>query len=1331
MVNDERLAELYTATKLRLDAFANGGGSANVLSSEALREAAELYAAAPHDRTAAYCTGLLAWERVAARLDPWETEDVLLALRVFAPWYQHSPEDVPHLLRQALESAVPEQMEPAVQDAPVHPYLLVGPARSLADGTREDVLLGLALLRAAVTLARPDGELAPVLLHDLANFLSLLLKWDGDPRLVEEMLALRRANVARAAEDASRLPTYLHMLGVALAQAYERNGDVDQLDECLAAVGRSVRMSSGTDPQLPARYRAQAQYLLLKHAHSRELNYAMQALASIEWALRLTPEESPGRETYTKVHRQAWEAIGRHVVLPPEESGRATTVLSASPELLGIQGRREEVTGAAATDREGRGVARAGLAFAHRDRWVRMGTAQDLDSAIEQGRTALQEIPKDHELYAECLQVLAFCLLARHRTLSSDDDLDEMLQLEYQLVSVRSSGTATEHSAQLDELANALLMRFDRRRDPADFLEALRHAEHAVTRAPRRSTQRLLAGAFVGGLLLIRRQEAGLLPGDRGDDLDRAVDLLDDAVRGVPAEHDNASVVLQNLALALILRYDEQGRVADLDTAAQRLRSAYDAVEAHPEQRIRAHEPGLLLGEVLYRRWRHRGALSDLDEAVAAAREVMAAVPEQHPHQGEARPLLVRCLLARYGRTGDRVDFYEAGRLARSALASASTDSPRKLTWARADLADALMATSPARTAPDAELLDEAVSLRRQVYEAAPGPKGAFGLAKALYARHETTGVAGPPPGEVVSLLEEALPRAQHPHRTQVLALLGAALREFPHQRQRMRAEECFREVALTPEAPPVERLTSARAWADLLATREAWEQAAEAYRTAIALVPQLASRILARTDREYGLGAAAGLASDAAACLLRTGRADLAMGLWEAGRGVLWEQRMATRGDLAALNEASPELARAYEELRERWNEAERAAPLVNPLAPYAWQDERGTGPRGTSAERHHGRGNEWQSLLEEIRAIDGFSKFPQLPGAHATTHPGVGGPVVALCTSKHGSWAAILHPDHTLTSVPLPGLTPRTAAGHTDRLNDALDRAVDAWLAPEERRAAEREVSAVLAWLWDAVTGPVLAALAYGPLTPEERPPRLWWVPDGALAQLPVHAAGPALSRVCSSYAPTLSALRRAATAAGAPVPLPAGPPRLLAIAMAATPDGTPLDGAAAESQHLAERYGARVLADGEATHDAVCAALPHYELVHFACHSDGSALLLHDHHTRPLTVLEIARLELPRARMAYLSACTTSLGARKLADEALHLAAAFQHAGFPHVIGTLWPVEDGVARSLCGDVYGTLPDLEPTTASVALHRTTRALSERYPQSPSLWAAFVHLGP
>ncbi|MFF3147983.1 CHAT domain-containing protein, partial [Streptomyces sp. NPDC057927] len=106
-----------------------------------------------------------------------------------------------------------------------------------------------------------------------------------------------------------------------------------------------------------------------------------------------------------------------------------------------------------------------------------------------------------------------------------------------------------------------------------------------------------------------------------------------------------------------------------------------------------------------------------------------------------------------------------------------------------------------------------------------------------------------------------------------------------------------------------------------------------------------------------------------------------------------------------------------------------------------------------------------------------------------------------------------------------------------------------------------------------------------------------------------------------------------------------------------------------------------------------------------------------------------------ELPYADLAYLSACSTSNTHPDNADEALHITGAFQLAGYRRVIGTLWPVNDTTSVEITRATYADLThggSTPPRTelSAQALHRAVRALRDRYPASPSLWAGYVHVG-
>jgi CHAT domain-containing protein len=133
-----------------------------------------------------------------------------------------------------------------------------------------------------------------------------------------------------------------------------------------------------------------------------------------------------------------------------------------------------------------------------------------------------------------------------------------------------------------------------------------------------------------------------------------------------------------------------------------------------------------------------------------------------------------------------------------------------------------------------------------------------------------------------------------------------------------------------------------------------------------------------------------------------------------------------------------------------------------------------------------------------------------------------------------------------------------------------------------------------------------------------------------------------------------------------------------------------------------------------------------------VHFACHGtaeitdpSNSRLLLHD---RPLTVVDVARLRLHDAELAFLSACETARPGARLADEAIHLASAFQLAGYRHVIAALWPVADHTAVAFADYIYATLS--QPPNVAGAVHTATRNLRDSWPGHPSEWASHIHAG-
>jgi tetratricopeptide (TPR) repeat protein len=544
--------------------------------------------------------------------------------------------------------------------------------------------------------------------------------------------------------------------------------------------------------------------------------------------------------------------------------------------------------------------------------------------------------------------------------------------------------------------------------------------------------------------------------------------------------------------------------------------------------------------------------------------------------------------------------------------------------------------------------------------------------------------------------------------------------------------------AAAFPTAAPSVRAGAAIAWGHLAARAEHWTEAVRAYRTAIDLLEKVAPRGLDRSDQEHELIGITGAGSRAAACCLQLGDTELAVELLEHGRGVLLSQAIATRTDLTALAERYPDVAERFISLRDALD-TDPGLPVSDAL-------------RDLAAERRRRLAEDLDRVIGQARARPGFGKF-LLPLTAGELRPAAGeGPVVLINVDEIRSDALVLTPDR-VRHVALPALSAANVreqvAEFLRALGELPDSAGSALAVPSEER-----LSAVLGWLWDTVADPVLDELGLtGKPTADQPWPRVWWCPTGLLSLLPLHAAGyhgthrdatprTVIDRVVSSYTPTVRALMHSRRPTG---PATADAGRLMVVAAWQAGGAPELTYAAKEVDFLRNRFGtdATVLEgqDGAAaaSYEHVHDALPRFPWAHFACHAmsrldDPSAsrlVLPPDQGGRELSVTDIGRLNLERAELAFLSACSTAQTGLTLPDEAINLAAGFQLAGYRRVVATMWPVDDKIAQRIAEGCYESLASTGTAEAAARLlHDAMRTVRLTRTDQPSMWAAHIHSG-
>ncbi|RSN26227.1 hypothetical protein DL990_32960 [Amycolatopsis sp. WAC 01416] len=367
--------------------------------------------------------------------------------------------------------------------------------------------------------------------------------------------------------------------------------------------------------------------------------------------------------------------------------------------------------------------------------------------------------------------------------------------------------------------------------------------------------------------------------------------------------------------------------------------------------------------------------------------------------------------------------------------------------------------------------------------------------------RYRNTGI----PGDLdraIALGEEALACTPEDHPSIGSAIVNVAIShrlrlDQPGHTGDMRFLSTIADnLRSTSTSPPLEQVTAHYAVGGLALAMNALDIAVESLDTAVELLPSVVPRHAGTADQEARLSEHLGLVGEAFAAHCAAADPTGALRIAELGRGLLLGAQLDARADLTELGAVHPGLAERFRALRKKLD-----APEGDRLRLWAEHDE----------------------LLGRIRRRPGFERFlTAVPFAELRT-AAENGHVVLVNAGEDRGDAVIVSATGDPIMISLPGLTGEDARSRAGTLLSLMHGRPS--MAARLRR--QRELSAILVWLWDKVVAPVL-----GELPTSNSTPRVWWLPIGVLGLFPLHAAGHpgqpgALDAVVSSYTTTLRAL------------------------------------------------------------------------------------------------------------------------------------------------------------------------------------------------------------
>ncbi|KAF6743324.1 CHAT domain-containing protein [Ephemerocybe angulata] len=1334
----------------------------------------------PHQLERHFRTGRLSYESFHQQKNLRDLDDVIMSLK------------------GAFELAKPDELDPIFTPSSRGSSTALDPARFPRELTATMGMIGTGFLQLDDSSGSSEGGRIVIVLRNLASAYLVRFKHAGSLQDLDESIVYRQMAIRFASESYTNLPYWRQDLAHSHIANFLATNDVSHLDKAIDVFATAIDTAPSDHPAILAMIFNRANALLQRSTYhdarspgagAADTDSAIsERRRGIELARRKWGGEMLSRAIYSnglllklRYNRTHDDADIRESIATQRD---AIDVLSAhSPSHGNIR------------------MMQFNLA---ETLWIRYQSTSDVEGindAISTQQRALEATPRDTAEYANNLSQLGTILLVRFMRLGDTKDIDTAV--DSQRLAITCSPSASQDLVAMGtmhtNLGSSLTQRFKHGGFIADIDEAIEHQRMAGSIVP--DTSRYVKSSILtnlGNSLTARFQSMGSVA-----DIEEAVVSYRKSVELQQGEAAGASTMalkLNNLASALAARFERLRQVEDIEEAILIQTDIVNHTSlADPDRPLHL----INLGKYFVEQYLSNNAIANLEKAVAVQEQAVTLTPADHPDLPTWLTNLGKSL--HYRREMKRkvgLPSQDDARMAVNVLQRAVDLYPSthtSLPDCVMNLGLALFDLSRSQEGGiDPITLDAAFDAFRKAISQLSStdarlPRFRSNLGNMLSIRsqleHNVRYLR-----ESIDIQREAVSSTPDTHAdlTLHLSCLGESLEwladtledEASRDSVLKEARECYRRAALSKTGGPSLKLLCALKW-NKIPIPNSPADALAAAETIVNLLPLAAGLDQTPEIRHGVISRYPGLVSSAAGVAFVHKEAEKALEWLEHGRCLVWTQLNALRTPVDDLRIRNPDLAERVLRISSSLETiSSRAASQtsINKMSIDMMQIE----SYSDDNYRHVKLAREWNEVVTSVRDLPGFEDFLSPPTTSFLLRglPESGPVIVINMHPVRCDALALLTAGPDGESVLSPIHLPRFSYARAEELAKLLNESLSSFgvrergvndpedntppdIRDSERAARPRPhknprrstnvLKDILAELWTCIVKPILDALAFSPSPETEN--RIWWCPTGPLTFLPLHAAGiyddsaeavTIFDYAVSSYIPTVSSLINANKIRR---PL-STTPGLLILSEPTAPGLTPIPGTTKEAhiiEGIAKESGVEtvLLDESEATVKHSMDLMQKYSFVHLACHASQnvseplrSAFFLYD------GVIELSTLIKRNDRLAggldvaFLSACQTGSGDKKLSEEAVHLAGGMLAVGYRGVVATMWSIQDKYAPDVAQDFYTTLFEkgrredgsVDGSQAALALSRAVRRLSKRLdyndPESFLAWVPYVHYG-